>query len=380
MKTPRVLNGVCLDVNPEGCMAAVRAWIAAEKATPALAAGPKSVLVLGASGGYGLAARVTAAFGCRAQTFGVSFERPPSTTRPATPGWYNNLAFDAAADQEGVLAETLVADAFLDATRQTVIERARACGFLPFDLVVYSLAAPLRADPLSGIVYRSAIKPLGQAFCGHTVDLMTGELSAVTVDPATPEECEATVKVMGGEDWLLWCRALHDARLLAQGATTVALSYVGPPLTQAIYRSGTLGKAKEHLEKTAFAIGPLLSDIQGRAFVSVHKALVTRASSVIPAMPPYLCALYKVMKSKGLQESCLEQMGRLFRTRLYAGGPVPVDEAGRIRLDELELREDVQAEVAAIMARLTTENVAQVADLAGCRQESLALYGFGDDE
>ncbi len=370
------MNGVCLDVNPEGCVAGVRAWIDAEKASPALAAGPQSVLVLGASGGYGLAARVVAAFGGRAQTFGVSFERAPTTVRPATPGWYNNLAFDAAADEAGLLAETLVADAFLDATRKTVIERARACGFRPFDLVVYSLAAPVRVDPATGALHRSAIKPLGQAFTGHSLDMMTGQLSDITVDPATPEECAATVKVMGGEDWLLWCRALHGAGLLAPGATTVALSYIGPALTHAIYRSGTLGKAKEHLEQTASEIGALLADLRGRAYVSVHKALVTRASSVIPGMPPYLCALYQVMKAKGLQEGCVEQMDRLFRERLYAGGPVPVDAAGRIRLDDRELREDVQAEVASILSRLTSESVARETDLAGYRRESLALYGF----
>jgi enoyl-[acyl-carrier protein] reductase/trans-2-enoyl-CoA reductase (NAD+) len=334
--------------------------------------------VLGASGGYGLATRVVSAFGCQAQTFGVSFERAPTERHPGTPGYYNNLAFEAAAGEAGLLTETLVADAFLDATRNTVIERARARGFLPFDLVVYSLAAPMRVDPVTGISYRSALKPLGQTFSGQMIDMMTGELSAISIDPATQEECDATVKVMGGEDWLLWSRALRDAGLLAPGATTMALSYIGPALTNAIYRSGTLGKAKEHLEKTASEISSLLSDIQGRAFVSVNKALVTRASSVIPGMPPYLCALYKVMKAKGLNEGCLEQMHRLFRDRLYAGGPVPVDESGRIRLDDWELREDVQAEVSAILSRITSENVAQETDLAGFRNESLALYGFGE--
>ena len=357
-------------------MASVRKWIAEEKKSQPLSSGPKSVLVLGCSGGYGLAARVVAAFGAGAQTLGVSFERPPTVKRRGTPGWYNNLAFDTAAAEAELFADTLVADAFLDETRQTVIARARERHLPPFDLVIYSLAAPQRTDPATGITYRSAIKPIGQALQGLTLDVASSTLSAVTIDPATPEEIEGTVKVMGGEDWLLWIRALKDAGLLAEGARTVAFSYIGPASTYAIYRSGTLGKAKEHLEATASEIARLLEPLRGQAHVAVCKALITRASSVIPIMSVYVCAMYKVMKAKGLHEGCLEQMVRLFRDRLYAGGAVPVDEKGRIRVDDWELRPDVQAEIADVLSRVTQENLAELTDTEGSRRDLMALYGF----
>jgi len=376
MKAPRMIGGVCLSVNPKGCMATVRQWIADERQNAPLAAGPRSVLVIGCSGGYGLAARVVAAFGAGAPTLGVSVERAPTLKRGGTPGWYNNLAFDAAAAESGLFSETLVGDAFLDATREAVIARARERGLPPFDLVIYSLAAPQRTDPATGETYRSAIKPIGQPLSGQTLDVATGSLTDVTIEPATPEEIEGTVKVMGGEDWLLWARALQAAGLLAEGARTVAFSYIGPDSTYAIYRSGTLGKAKEHLEATAAEIGSLLAPLGGQAHVAVCRALITRASSVIPIMSAYVCAMYKVMKAKGLHEGCLEQMVRLFRDRLYAGGDIPVDEAGRIRLDDWELRADVQEEVADILSRLTQENLAELADPVGCRRDLMALYGF----
>lgn len=376
MKPPRVIGGVCLSVNPKGCMASVRAWIAAEKALAPLSGGPKSVLVLGCSGGYGLAARVVSAFGAGAQTFGVSFERPPTTKRRATPGWYNNLAFDAAAAEDELFAETLVADAFLDETRAEVIARARDRHLPPFDLVVYSLAAPQRADPVTGVTYRSAIKPLGRPLAGKTLDVASVTLSDVTLEPATDEEIEGTVKVMGGEDWLLWIKALKEAGLLAEGARTVAFSYIGPDSTYAIYRSGTLGKAKEHLEATADEIGRLLEPLRGEARVAVCKALITRASSVIPVMSVYVCALYKVMKARGLHEGCLEQMNRLFRDRLYAGAATPVDDAGRVRVDDWELLPEVQTEIADILARVTQDNLVELTDTEGCRRDLMALYGF----
>lgn len=371
-----MIGGVCLSVNPKGCMAAVRKWIRDEKKNPVLSSGPKSVLVLGCSGGYGLAARVVAAFGAGAQTMGVSFERPPTVRRRGTPGWYNNLAFDATAAEEELFAETLVADAFLNETRETVIARARERGLPPFDLVIYSLAAPQRTDPVTGITHRSAIKPIGQPLTGQTLDVATATLSSVTIEAATPEEVEGTVKVMGGEDWLLWTRALKDAGLLAEGVRTVAFSYIGPDSTYAIYRSGTLGKAKEHLEATAAEISRLLEPLHGQALVAVCKALITRASSVIPVMSVYVCAMYKVMKAKGLHEGCLEQMVRLFRDRLYTGGAVPVDEKGRIRIDDWELRPDVQAEIADVLSRVTQENLAELTDTEGTRSDLMALYGF----
>ena len=376
MKAPRVIGGVCLSVNPEGCMGEVRRWIEAEKALPSLASGPQSVLVLGCSGGYGLASRVVSAFGAGAATLGVSVERLPTFKRQGTPGWYNNLAFDALAAEAGLFSDTLVADAFLDETRAAVIARARERHLPKFDLVVYSLAAPQRTDPATGVAYRSVIKPVGQTLSGQTLDVASGTLADVTLEAATPEEVEATVKVMGGEDWQLWLRALKEADRLAEGAMTVAYSYVGPTSTYAIYRSGTLGKAKEHLERSAHEINRLLEPLKGRAFVSVNKALVTRASSVIPIMSVYVAAMYKVMKAKGLHEGCLEQSGRLFRERLYAGGGVPVDGEGRIRIDDWELREDVQAEVADILSRVTPENLAELTDAEGCRRDLMAIYGF----
>lgn len=357
-------------------MASVRKWIGDEKKKPALTSGPKYVLVLGCSGGYGLASRIVASFGAGAQTLGVSFERPPTLKRRGTPGWYNNLAFDVLAAEAELFSDTLVADAFLEETRQTVISRARERHIQKFDLVIYSLAAPQRTDPVTGVTYHSVIKPIGQPICGQTLDVASGVLSNVTLDSATPEEVEATVKVMGGEDWLLWARALKEADLLADGAQLVAYSYIGPVSTYAIYRSGTLGKAKEHLETTAREINRLLEPLHGKAFVSVNKALVTRASSVIPAMSVYVAAMYKVMKAKGLHEGCLEQMSRLFRDRLYSGGDVPVDECGRIRIDDWELRPDVQAEIEDILSRVTPENLAELTDVAGCRSDLMGLYGF----
>ncbi len=376
MANPRFAGSVCLSVNPRGCSAGVRTWIEQVCASPALDSGPKSVLVLGCSGGYGLAARIVAAFGARAQTFGVSFERPATVRRGATPGWYNNLTFDLAAAEAGVFSETLVADAFLDSTREKVIELVKARGMAPFDLVIYSLAAPQRTDPATGITYRSVIKPIGKPLAGKTLDVASCKLEGMVVEPATDEEIEATVKVMGGEDWKLWMQSLQEANLLAEGVSSVAFSYIGPESTYAVYRSGTLGRAKEHLERSADEISAALSPLGGVARVAVCKALITRASSVIPIMSVYVSVMYRVMKRLGLHEGCLEQMSRLFRERLYSGDKVQTDSEGRIRVDDWELRPDVQAEISAILERVTDDNLAELADTDGCRQDLLALYGF----
>ncbi len=374
---PKIRNGICMDVNPEGLVRGVARQIAQARALPRLATPPKSVLVLGCSGGYGLSARIVAAYAGGAATLGVSFERQPEVDRAGTPGWYNNEAFDAAARADGLKAATLVADAFLPESKQAVIERARADGFPPFDCVIYSLAAPMRKDPQTGEVYRSVLRPLGSVFHGQTINVGTGHVVDVVIKPGTAEEVTATVKVMGGEDWELWIRALADAGLLAKDVTTVAFSYIGPSCTQPIYRSGTLGQAKAHLERTAHQLTQALTPLHGRAYVSVNKALVTRASSVIPAMPPYIAALYRVMKEKGLHEGCFEQAVRLYRDRLYAGGPVPVDEAGRIRLDDWEMRSDVQEAVARLLDGLTTDNLRERIDFDGYRDDFLELHGFG---
>ncbi len=376
MSLPRIRNGICLEVNPDGCQRHTREHIAAEKARP-FANGPKSVLILGASGGYGLASRITAAFGCGAQTLGVSFERPPEDGRDGTPGWYNNLAFDAEARAAGHKFATLNADAFSDATRQLVAETARCEGFDKFDLVIYSLASPVRTDPDTGELHRSVIKPIGEPHTATTVDFLTGVMKPVTIPPATGDEIRATIKVMGGEDWLRWIRFLRDNHLLAPRAKTVAYSYIGPACTQGIYRHGSLGKAKEDLEASAAQITRELAALHGAGYVSVNKALVTRASAVIPAMPPYIAALFKVMKAKGLHEGCLEQTDRLFRERLYtADGETPVDDQGRIRLDDWEMRPDIQSEVATLMAAMTSDNALATTDLDGYRTDFLALHGF----
>ena len=376
--TPKVRGGLCLNVDGEGCKRFVARDIAREKAKAPVQNGPKSVLVLGCSGGYGLASRIAAAFGGpKAETLGVSFERAPSERKAGSPGWYNNEAFDAAAKAEGLKAVTVSADAFADATRELVAQLARDNGFAPFDLVVYSLASPLRPDPVDGVPYKSAIKPIGKAHVARTRDMMTCEMKEVAVEPATEEEIKATVKVMGGEDWLRWMDFLQAQGLLARGVKTVAYSYIGPRCTQDIYRSGTLGRAKENLEAAAKQITAALAPLGGVGVVSVNKALVTRASAVIPAMPPYISCLFKVMKAKGLHEDCLDQIDRLFRDRLYRpDGTMPADSEGRIRIDDWEMRPDVQAEVDALMAALAPDNVEATTDIAGYRTDFLALHGF----
>jgi len=372
----RISNGICLDVNPAGCARRVAEQVAAEKVLPPMADGPKAVLVLGASGGYGLASRIVAAFGAGARTMGVSFEREPRENRGGSPGWYNNLAFDEAARQHGLASVTLMADAYLPESKARVIATARANGFEKFDLVIYSLAAPARTDPATGTIYRTSIKPIGQSYSSLTLNLANGTLKTTTIAPATEEEITGTVKVMGGEDWKLWIEALQTAGLLHAGVKTLAFSYLGPACTRAVYRSGTLGRAKAHLEATARELDGLLAPLGGSARVAICKALVTRASAVIPAMPLYLAALYRVMKNRGLHEDCLDQMNRLFRDRLYSGRPVLVDEDQRIRLDDWEMRDEVQAEVTKILETVTTENVWSLVDYEGYQREFLALHGL----
>lgn len=375
---PKVRGGLCLNVDGEGCKKFTLRDIAREKAKAPIENGPKSVLVLGCSGGYGLASRIAVAFGGpQAETLGVSFERAPTERKAGSPGWYNNEAFDEVAKAEGLKAITISADAFADATRETVAQLAKDNGFKPFDLVVYSLASPMRTDPKDGILYKSAIKPIGKPHVARTLDIMTCEMKEVSVEPATEEEIAATVKVMGGEDWILWIDYLKAQGLLAEGCKTVAYSYIGPKCTQDIYRSGTLGKAKENLEASAKAITETLKDLNGVGVVSVNKALVTRASAVIPAMPPYISCLFKVMKEAGLHEDCLDQIDRLFREFMYRpDGAMPVDEAGRIRIDDWEMRPEIQAAVDKLMETLAPENVEATTDIAGYRTDFLALHGF----
>ncbi len=374
--TARISNGICLDINPEGCKRLVLEQIEAMKRSPVLQKGPRSVLILGASGGYGLSSRIVATFGCKASTLGVSLERCPCEKRLGSPGFYNNEAFDEAATAVGIKAVTLQGDAFTEATKQLVIETTRAHAFEPFDLVVYSLAAPVRTDPVTGTVYRTAIKPIGHSTAGLTINLSTGQLKQLELEQATEEEIVGAVKVMGGEDWMLWIKRLQEEGLLAPQVKTVAYSYIGPTLTNDIYRSGSLGRAKAHLEATAHDLNQLLKPMEGGAFVAVCKALVTRASAVIPAMPLYIAALFRVMKEMGLHEDCFGQMNRLFRERLYGEGEVLVDSESRIRMDDRELRQDVQQKVTEIYQHITNENLRTMVDYDGYERDFLALHGL----
>lgn len=369
---PKIRGFVCITAHPDGCAAHVKEQIAKVNAGGPLAGGPKKVLVLGASTGYGLSSRISAAFGSQAATLGVFFERPSTNGRPASAGWYNSVAFEQEAQAAGLYAKSINGDAFSADIRQQVIETLQA-DLGQVDLVVYSLAAPRRTDPVTGEVYKSCLKPIGQAYSAKSVDTDKEAVIDVTLEPATPEDIEATVKVMGGEDWQLWMDALREAGCLAEGCKSLAYSYIGPEVTHGVYRDGTIGKAKEHLEATAANLRS-----QGiEAYVSVNKAVVTQASSAIPVVPLYISILFKIMKAKGLHEGCIEQTERLFREHFYTGGEIPTDEALRLRVDDWEMREEVQAEVRKIWPQITTENLRELADFEGYQQDFLRLFGFG---
>jgi len=373
----KIINNICLNSHPVGCAADVARQIAYVRAQGPVKNGPKNVLVIGSSTGYGLATRITAAFGAGAKTIGVAFEKAGSEKGPGTAGFYNTLAFDQAAQRAGLFSLSFNGDAFGDEIKTQVVAAIRE-HLGTVDLVVYSLASPVRTDPKTGIQYRSVLKPLGQDFTAKSIDPFKGEIKVSTVTPATEEEAAATVKVMGGEDWELWIDALEAGGVLAPGFTTVAYSYIGPQVTYPFYRSGTIGKAKEHLEATAHNLATRLkTSVGGAAYVSVNKALVTRASAVIPAVSLYMSLLYKVMKKQGTHEGCIEQIDRLFRTRLYVGGPVPVDAAGLIRIDDWEMAPAVQAEVAELWDRVTGDNLRDLCDVRGFEEDFLQLNGFG---
>ena len=377
---PMLRSNICLNAHPQGCKKAVEDQITYTKKRAAShqagATAPKNVLVVGCSGGYGLASRITAAFGYGAATIGVSYEKAGSEKKWGTPGWYNNLAVDAAAKEAGLVSVTIDGDAFSDGIKTQVIDEAKKLG-IKFDLIVYSVASSVRTDPETGVTYRSVLKPFGKPFTGKTLDPFTGVLTEITAEPATDEEAAATVKVMGGEDWQRWIEKLGAADVLAQGCITVAYSYIGPEATQALYRKGTIGKAKEHLEATAQALNTKLAPLKGQAFVSVNKGLVTRASAVIPVIPLYLASLFKVMKEKGTHEGCIEQINRLFDSRLYTvDGVIPTDSEHRIRIDDWELDEAVQSAVAAIMATVTDETSRERTDVDQYRHDFLAINGF----
>lgn len=389
--TPMVRNNICLNAHPAGCAAETDLQIArARAALPFAAAGgnsmaggsaaaraPKAVLVIGCSTGYGLASRIAAAFGYGAATVGLSYEKEPSDNKTGSAGWYSNREFDRQAAASGLACRTLNMDAFSAQAKTAAIAAARELG-IRFDLVVYSLASPVRVDPETGAMYRSVIKPIGADYTGRTVDIFSGRMSDASIGRANDTEIAETVKVMGGEDWALWMDALESAGILAPRAVTVAYSYLGPELSWPIYRDGTIGRAKTHLEDTARALDARHPDGSLRAFVSINKALVTRSSAVIPVIPLYVSTLFKVMKERGIHEDCLDQIVRLFRDRLYRadGGAVPVDAQSRIRVDELEMGDAVQREVSSRMARLDESSIRDLADVEGFREDFLRVHGF----
>jgi enoyl-[acyl-carrier protein] reductase/trans-2-enoyl-CoA reductase (NAD+) len=415
---PMVRNNICINSHPVGCAVAVRRQIEYVQASflggccgsgcrgcsgsggneaPSVQHGhaeegePKLALVVGCSTGYGLGSRITAAFGYGAATVGVSLEKPASESKPGTPGYYNNLAFDKEARAAGLVSVTLDGDAYADETKAQTIQAIRKAAEeagIPakVDLVVYSLASPVRVDPKTGTMYRSVIKPIGKTFTGKTVDMMSGKFGESGAEPATDEEIANTVKVMGGEDWELWMDALAKEDVLSPLARTVAYTYVGPELSWAIYKNGTIGKAKQDLERAADEInkkyGSSGSGKIAGAWVSVNKAVVTRASSVIPIIPFYISTLFKVMKEMGLHEGCIEQSVRLFRDRLYTFATLKdpektyVDSENRIRIDDWEMRADVQAETSARMQKATAENLESLSDIAGFRRDFLEVLGF----
>ena len=371
---PKVRGFLCTTTHPTGCYENVRRQAEHVQTQGEIADGPKRVLVLGASTGYGLASRITAAFGSGAATIGVFFEKPGTERKPGTAGWYNSAAFHQMADEAGLYAKSLNGDAFSDDMKAKVIDLIKA-DLGQVDLVVYSLAAPRRTHPKTGEVFNSTLKPIGQATTQKGVNTDKEAIQDFHLEAATQEEIDHTVAVMGGEDWEMWIAALAEANVLAEGAKTTAYTYIGEKMTWDIYWHGTIGAAKQDLDRRVVGLREQLAPLGGDARVSVLKAVVTQASAAIPAMPIYLAILFKVMKARGVHEGCIEQINRLFRERLYGDGEL--DEAGRLRVDQLELDPAVQAEVAGIWDQISTDNLRSLADFEGYRQEFLQLFGFG---
>jgi enoyl-[acyl-carrier protein] reductase / trans-2-enoyl-CoA reductase (NAD+) len=369
---PKVRGFICTNAHPQGCAANVQEQIAFTKAKGPVAGAPKKVLVLGCSTGFGLASRITAAFGGGADTLGVCFEKEPSETKTATAGYYNTSAFHDAAKLEGLYAETINGDAFSDGIKDKVIETLKN-GIGKVDLVIYSLASPRRTDPKTGEVYNSVLKPIGKTYTSKNLNTDTLKISDISIEPASEEEIANTVKVMGGEDWEMWIDALKGADLLADNFQTVAYTYLGDKLTWPIYGKATIGKAKEDLDRAARTLS---AKHGGNARVAVLKAVVTQASSAIPVMPLYLAILFKVMKEQGTHEGCIEQIQRLFTECLYSSSP-RLDDGNRYRVDELELHPSVQTKVEAIWEQVTEENLFELTDFEGYKAEFLRLFGFG---
>ncbi|HVB33555.1 MAG TPA: enoyl-ACP reductase FabV [Patescibacteria group bacterium] len=368
---------ICVNAHPEGCRQMVERQIdTVRRAFPNPVTGNRNALVIGSSSGYGLASRIGAAWGLGARTLGVALERPPEGKRTATAGFYNTAAFHRFARQDGIEAHSLNIDAFSDQAKSEAIARIRA-SMAPLDLVIYSLAAPRRVNPRTGQAHVSALKPIGQPYTNKTVDLDRGQVGEVTIQPASAEEIADTITVMGGEDWQWWIEALLSEGLLAEGARTLAYSYIGPELTWPIYRDGTIGRAKQHLEETARRLDEQLRGrVGGRAWVAVNQAVITQAAAAIPVVPLYLSLLLRITAEKGIQEGTIEQMVRLLRDFLADGKTPAVDEKGRIRLDDKELRADVQEEIRSLWPAIQTENLRTATDFDLFQRQFRNLFGF----
>jgi enoyl-[acyl-carrier protein] reductase/trans-2-enoyl-CoA reductase (NAD+) len=375
---PRVRGFMCITSHPAGCDENVKQQIEYVQSQGEIADGPKKVLVIGSSTGYGLASRISAGFGSNAASLGLFFEKEGTEKKPATAGWYNSAAFHIYAEQKGLYAKSINGDAFSDEIKQKAIEVIKQ-DLGQVDLVVYSLASPRRTHPKTGEVFNSCLKPIGKSVTQRGINTDKQIIQDVTLDPATDDDISNTIAVMGGEDWQMWIEALDEAGVLADGAKTTAYTYIGEKLTWDIYWDGTIGQAKKDLDTRVINLREKLAATGGDARVSVLKAVVTQASSAIPIMPLYLSLLFKIMKADGSHEGCIEQVYGLFRDSLYGSQPT-VDDEGRLRADGLELRPEIQDAVAQLWEQVTTENVSDLSDFAGYKSEFLRLFGFGIDD
>jgi enoyl-[acyl-carrier protein] reductase/trans-2-enoyl-CoA reductase (NAD+) len=373
---PKIRGFICTTSHPSGCAANVQQQIDYVKADNPLRP-IKNILIIGCSTGYGLATRIVAAEACQANTLGVMFEKPSNGKRPASAGWYNTAAFEQYAAKKGLYAQSINGDAFSDEIKQQTLAAIKQNMPGGVDLVIYSLASPRRTDPVSGETFNSVLKTVGEPYTSKTVDTMSGEISEISIQPANEEEIANTIKVMGGEDWQRWIDCLLEANALAEGVKTIAYSYIGPKLTYPIYYQGTIGKAKQHLASTAQQLNKQLAALNGQAVISVNKAVVTQASSAIPVVPLYLALLMKVMQQHNIHEDCIEQIYRLFKDYLCADTPRPLDNDGMIRVDDLEMRPDIQAEVNTLWEQVTTENINEVSQLKQYQSDFYRLFGFG---
>jgi len=375
--SPKIRGFICTTAHPEGCARHVEEQIAVVKGRGRIEGGPKKVLVIGSSTGYGLSSRIVAAFGSDAATIGVFFERPGSGDKSATAGWYNTVAFEREAMAAGLYARSFNGDAFSDEVKQEVIAAIKE-DLGQVDLVVYSLASPRRTHPKTGEVFKSVLKPIGGVYTNKTLNTGTGSVDEITIPPAEGDDIAQTIAVMGGEDWEMWMDDLMKAGVLSEGVKTVSYSYIGPEVTWPIYKNGTIGRAKEDLEKVQRSLDEKLAAISGKAWVSVNKALVTQASSAIPVVPLYISLLYKAMKDAGSHEDTIEQMDRLLRERLYNNQPLP-DEAGRIRIDDREMSPEIQSLVGKRWQEVDTASLNELSDYEGYQAAFLRLFGFGLD-